>query len=123
MKVSKYLSKLLRAEDLKTPRIATISTVEERQFNDGESLIMYFDEFEEGVNLSKTSLRTLVEIFGSDDTNDWIGKHIVLYNDKNVEYMGKKVGGIRFRNPKPGYKAPDKVTEREPEPEDDGLDY
>jgi hypothetical protein len=37
---------------------------------------------------------------GSDNTDDWIGKQIVLFVDPSVSFAGKIVGGIRLRAPK-----------------------
>jgi hypothetical protein len=45
-------------------------------------------------------------VFNSEDTDDWTGKKIVLYNDPNVSYAGKIIGGIRVRAPKVKAAAP-----------------
>jgi hypothetical protein len=37
---------------------------------------------------------------GSDDTDDWIGKQIVVFVDENVSFGGELVGGLRIRKHK-----------------------
>ena len=44
--------------------------------------------------------RTLTKALG-DDTDDWIGKQVILYVDPDIEFGGNVVGGLRvkqFRN-------------------------
>jgi hypothetical protein len=56
--------------------------------------------------LNATNIQLCAQICGSEDTDFWIGKRIVLYTDPNVSYQGKLIGGIRVRAPKPGTVAP-----------------
>ena len=39
----------------------------------------------------------LKALFGSDNTDDWVGKEIVLFTDDNVTFGGELVGGLRFK--------------------------
>jgi hypothetical protein len=32
-----------------------------------------------------------------DDTDDWIGKQVILYNDESIQFAGKVTGGLRFK--------------------------
>lgn len=50
--------------------------------------------------LNATNVQICEQVFGSDDTDRWIGKQIVLYTDPNVSYQGKLIGGIRARAPR-----------------------
>lgn len=59
--------------------------------------VLYFEETEKGLVLNKTNASTLTTMFGTDDTDDWIGKQIKLYS-KDVEYQGKMVRGIRVNS-------------------------
>lgn len=45
---------------------------------------------------SKTSLRDIVQVWGTDATV-WVGRRITLFNDPEVLWAGKKVGGVRIR--------------------------
>lgn len=60
-----------------------------------------FVEIEKPLVLNSTNIQLCEKIFGSDDTDHWRGKKVVLYTDPNVSYGGKLVGGIRVRAPRP----------------------
>jgi hypothetical protein len=52
--------------------------------------------------LNATNIRRAVGAFGSSETDDWIGQSIVAYDDPEIEFGGKIVGGVRLRAvPKP----------------------
>lgn len=51
---------------------------------------------------------------GSEETDDWIGKKIVLFHDPTITMSGKIVGGIRVRAPR--NQAPKPVTTSPPQP-------
>jgi hypothetical protein len=52
--------------------------------------------------LNATNIRRAVGAFGSAETDDWIGQSIIAYDDPEIEYGGKVVGGVRLRAvPKP----------------------
>jgi hypothetical protein len=103
MKIGKYVSPYLKASDVKTSQKVTISATEAETFKDQETgkerdaIVLFFKELEQGVVASRTTLESLAELLGSDETDEWIGKSVVLYNDLNVTFKGKRTGGIRFR--------------------------
>ena len=101
MKARTFISSYVKAADVKAPQTVTITTAESKEFeNDGRkktSLVLYFREITQGVVLCGESIEQLCEIFGSDDTDLWVGKTAVLFNDPGVKFGGKKVGGLRFR--------------------------
>ncbi len=74
--------------------------------------------------LNNTNAQIIAMILKSEETDDWIGKQIVLYDDPNVSFGGKLVGGIRVRAPRvkaplkgiPAPIAPVAPVEPEPEP-------
>jgi hypothetical protein len=47
--------------------------------------------------LNSTNIKRLAKACNSDDTDDWVGKQVVLYVDPDVEYAGNVVGGLRIR--------------------------
>ena len=102
MNVGKFLSSYLKADDIKDPQVVTIAkTLAEEIGRDDtkeSKLVVYFKEIEKGVVLNKTGIRTLSELFGSEDSDKWIGKKVTLYNDRNVMFQGKRCGGIRFKS-------------------------
>ena len=101
MRVSKYISSFLRAQDVKGEMLVTIADVQEETVGRDENAetkpVCYFEELEQGVVLNKTTLAQLVEIFGGDETDDWLGNTVTLFHDPDVYYSGKRVGGLRFR--------------------------
>ena len=102
---SKYLSK----NDL-GPRLAALFTIiggeEKNVAKQGSAPEMKwtlkFKETAKEWPLSNTKLRNLAAITGSQNTDGFVGKQIVVYFDPNVKYMGNIVGGIDLRAPKPG---------------------
>ena len=46
--------------------------------------------------LNKTNTRILAVLFGPNSDN-WMGKQIVAYNDPTVGYAGQMTGGVRLR--------------------------
>ncbi len=47
--------------------------------------------------LNVTNGKMIEKLLGSDDSDDWIGKQVVLYRDDSVSFGGNLVGGIRVR--------------------------
>ena len=75
---------------------------------------LVLQEADKPLVLNSTNIHLCEQIFGSDDTDTWTGKKLVLYTDPNVSYGGKLVGGIRVRAPKkakPGKPAPPPVED------------
>lgn len=108
----------LKAEDLNGRSVpVTISEVVVKEFDDGKKLILSFEGKDKQLVCNKTNASIIQEVTGSNDTDDWIGKKILLVT-KKVEFQGKLVPAIRVSldgpTPKP---AP------EPEPEDDSVPF
>lgn len=83
-----------------------------------------FEETEKPFVLNSTNGQIIASITGSHDSENWHGHKIVLYDDPNVSFGGKLVGGIRARAPRQA--APAKTASRpqgprtpEPPPADD----
>lgn len=99
-------SKFLKKEDVGRGILATVAgCVQKNVAKDGADPEMKwcltFRETEKPLVLNSTNVQLCEHIFGSDDTDHWIGKRIVLYTDPNVSFQGKLIGGIRVRAPKP----------------------
>lgn len=103
MKISAMMpSSYLKKEDVPTPALVTISRfTHENLAQDGqpkdEKWVMHFNEFDRGLVMNPTNLQLAALALGSDDTDDWLGRQIVLYTDPNVSFGGKLVGGLRLR--------------------------
>jgi hypothetical protein len=109
-------SKFLRKEDCGQGILLTIDAVQQENVaKEGapEEMrwCMHFRETEKPMVLNSTNGQIIAAFTGSEESEGWIGKEVVLYHDPNVSFGGKLVGGIRCRAPrKPG--AP--VTGRKP---------
>ena len=82
--------------------IVTISYIEQKNVapNDEPAenkWVIYFNEFEKGMVLNSTNIQALAKATGSDDTDDWKGKEVIVYVDPTVGYGGKVTGGLRVK--------------------------
>jgi hypothetical protein len=62
-----------------------------------EKWAVYFEETSSGVVLNATRLGQLRDIFGSQTSEDWHGKQVIVYADPDVKFGSKKVGGVAFK--------------------------
>ena len=97
-------SKFLKKDDFGHPVVATVESVkEENVAQDGEpkkvKLVAHFDELDRGLILNVSNCEVLAELAGSDETEQWSGAVVELFNDKEIRFQGKKTGGIRLRKP------------------------
>jgi len=106
MKISDMTtSKYLKKGDAQPARLLTFARFKkENVAKDNEppenKWVAFFEGEEKGLVLNKTNLRRAASAMNSEDTDDWIGKQIVLYYDSDVEFGGETVGGLRLRAPK-----------------------
>jgi hypothetical protein len=90
-----------------------------------------FDELEKPMVLNSTNAQLIAQITGSQESENWNGHKLVLYEDPSISFGGKLVGGIRVRAPRQpttrpvpsGIRppAPKPVPRPEPEPELESL--
>src|SRR4051812_24294275 len=108
-------SKYLRKEDLKGGDvIVTITKIGQVNVavEDAPPELKWaarMKEFSKPLVLNGTNLQLLAKACASEDTDDWIGRQVVLYVDDNVSFGGRIVGGLRVRAhrpPKPPATAP-----------------
>jgi hypothetical protein len=89
-----FPSEYLRAADLQGRRVTVkISRVEMRDVGEDTKPVVYFEGKEKGLVLNKTNANTIAVAFG-EETDDWIGVEIVLY-ETMVEFQGQRKPGIR----------------------------
>lgn len=97
-----FPSTYLKAADLQGRRaLVTISHVKLEDIGDEHKPVLYFVGKEKGIVLNKTNANMITEIVGSDETDHWKGKAVVLYVAK-VDYQGRRVDGIRVDYPAAG---------------------
>jgi len=109
-------SKFLKKEDVGVGMLVTISTITtENVAAEGaepdEKAAIHFSELAKPMILNSTNGQIIARIAGSDTDIEttWAGTKIVVYNDPNVSFGGRLVGGIRVRAPKPGAVSPEPV--------------
>ena len=64
-------------------------------FDDGERPVLMFKEFKKGLVLKPSIVSVLIWLHG-DETDDWVGKQIQLYNEL-VTFKGKTAPAVRLR--------------------------
>ena len=100
LKSSKFLTK----HDVDPPITVTIKSYEESNVamesqKPELKWILYFNELEKPLVLNSTNGQRIQIVTGSGEFKDWIGKKIILYNDKTVSFAGQITGGIRVQVP------------------------
>ncbi len=124
-------SKYLRKEDIGAGMLVTITGVgQENVAKEGAEpemkAVLHFDELEKPMVLNSTNGQIIAKIAGTEENIEttWIGARIVIYNDPNVSFGGKLIGGIRVRAPKAGVAVSPAQAKAKPQMADDsGLPF
>ncbi len=107
-------SKFLRQSDVGKGMLVTVTGCAQYPVDEDEKDLKWcltFHETDKAFVLNTTNIKLCEHIFGSDNTDDWIGKPLVLYTDPTIMYAGKMTGGLRVRAPKPaGTPAPPRAA-------------
>ena len=95
-------SRFLKKSDLVRALTLTINDVREENValrGEPEELrhVLHFEEIDKSLNLKWTNARTIGEIVGSRDMDEWSGHRIVVFHDPDVLYEGRAVGGVRVK--------------------------
>ena len=126
-------SKFLARTDVNPPILVTIKGVmQENVAKESEpaefKYCLTFTNCAKPMVLNNTNAQIIASILKSEETDDWVGQKIVLYDDPNVSFGGKLVGGIRVRAPRinavtgPAKPPVAPVAPPEPEPESAYID-
>lgn len=96
--------KYLKKDDVEPPIKVTIESISQENMtkeNEPQELkyVLHFKESKPLV-LNMTNGQLISIALGSEETDDWIGKEIVLYNDLTVSFGGKLTGGVMARGVK-----------------------
>ena len=93
-----FPSKYLKSSEIKGRAItAVIERWEIETVGDDRKLVIYFQNMKKGLLVNKTNADRLSHLYGPD-TDDWIGREIVLYSEL-TNYQGRAMDGIRVRAP------------------------
>ena len=95
-------SKFLKKDDVGEGIIVTIQGVsQENVAKEGVDPEMkwclHFTNLDKPMVLNSTNMQLIAKFLGSEDTDDWENKKIILYDDPSVSFGGKLTGGIRVR--------------------------
>ncbi len=106
-------SKFLKQEHVGKGLLLTVVGVEQRNVakedeEQEKKWCLLFEEEDKPLVMNQTNIQLAEMIFGSDDTDHWTGKKVVLYVDPTITFGSKVVGGIRMRKPKAAAVAPAK---------------
>ena len=106
-------SKYLKQSDAPDPVIVTVAKIGKINIaKEGDppedKWAVRFNEFAKPMLLNSTNIKLLEKACGSDDSDNWIGKEVILYTDDSVSFGGQVVGGLRIRKQQaaPARKAP-----------------
>lgn len=121
MKIGQMMpSRFLKKDDVEPAKLVTIKSFSEENVGREDSpdmkWCMHFAELDKPLVVNGTNLQLCAQALGSDETDNWVGKQVVLYNDPAVQFQGKLTGGVRIRaaKKKPGAaKAPPPPVEEE----------
>lgn len=96
---TKYLSK----DDIKTPTTGTIARVVNETLGQGDDQeikpVMYFSSgIDKPMVVNATNWINVEAIYG-DESDNWIGKQVEVWVDPSVSFGGKRIGGLRLRQP------------------------
>lgn len=103
MQVSQMLeSKYLKKEDVMSDTLVTIRGLsQENMAQEGQlpefKYALHFQELNKPLILNRTNIELIVYALGSSETDEWVGRKIVLYNDPTISFGGRLVGGIRVK--------------------------
>jgi hypothetical protein len=110
-------SSFLTKEDVGKGMLLTITGCHQREVGREKEKLwcLTFAETEKEMVLKTTNAALIQSFLGGDDTDQWIGKKIVAFNDMSVMMGSKPVGGIRVRAPKPQVMAQPQAPAAQPQ--------
>lgn len=59
---------------------------------------LHFEELEKPMVLKPTNANMISAILGEEETDNWAGKQICIFEDPTIMFGGKLVGGIRVKD-------------------------
>ena len=92
-----FKSNYIKTQDLNDkPLVITIESVSEEKVGDDVKPVIRMQGMTQGWVLNLTNTRTLVEMFGTSEDSEWIGRKVELY-PTTTTFSGKTVPTIRCR--------------------------
>jgi len=106
-----FPSTFMAKEDVSNPLLLTIGPVNMEAVNVGDGasedkpVLHWLEQGQPPLIVNTTNWNVIENLYG-DDSDGWHGKQIVAFNDPNVQYAGRMVGGVRVKAPDAGAQAP-----------------
>jgi hypothetical protein len=91
----------------------------DKDFNGNPAIAITFHEIEQQLTLNKGNYAMVKENCGSPETNNWIGKKIVLYGTRDQNPHGDMVDVVRIRPPEQEIKRVVPGKSKSPPPSDE----
>lgn len=105
-----FPSKYISASDLQgQDAVVKITHITTEEIGGKQKFICYFAGKKKGLVLNKTNWNTIVRITGMDDSDDWTGAEVCLF-ETMVDFQGDSVPAVRIKAP------PRRSAEREQQP-------
>ncbi len=94
-----FPSKYIKAADLQgNDVVVKITHAVVEKLNGEDKVIVYFAGKTKGLVCNKTNFNQIVKISGFDDTDDWTGVSVCLY-ETMVDFQGDSVAAVRVKSP------------------------
>ena len=58
---------------------------------------LFARELDKPLVMNWTNLQACAKACGSENSDDWPGRRVILWNDESVQFKGQVTGGIRIR--------------------------
>jgi len=99
--VDSLFGNYLKSGDFPKEQEVEVQSVSVEQFgreDDSErKAVVFFRGLEKGLVLNKINAETLRDIAGTPELDDWGGVKLIIFTDPNVQFSGKRVGGLRLK--------------------------
>lgn len=94
-----FPSKYISASDLQGNEVTVkITHIAPEEIGGKQKFICFFAGKKKGLVLNKTNWNTIARISGQDDTDDWTGVEVCLY-EAMVDFQGDSVPAVRVKAP------------------------
>lgn len=92
-----FPSKFISAADLQGKEaVVKITHVATDEIGGKQKFVCFFAGKQKGLVLNKTNWNTIVKITGAEDSDDWTGQQICLY-ETYVDFQGESVPAVRVK--------------------------
>jgi hypothetical protein len=110
--LSRFPSKFLKGDDIEAGETVVVKEVRDELVGSTQEAkpVIYFREYDRGCILNKTNARSLVKVFGDDETS-WPGKKVIMTTESTRNpSTGEPVEAIRL-TPAPAEKKKKEAAE------------